>query len=384
MEQTPTRRRRSTSTSSGGRRQQPQTRRSTPPPKKRRRRRSLGWTLYGILVVISALIVGVYAAGHFFIKPPPIEGTEGNVSTSPVVDESTQEPQDPNALIRKEGVYNFLLLGKDVDSSNTDSIIVVSYDTVNQKIGMVSIPRDTAVNRTWSNIPKINSAFHSKKAGPDVLKQEIQNTFGIPIDYYIHVDLKGFVALVDELGGVDIEVPLDMNYDDPYQDLHIHLNAGMQHLDGQQAMGAVRYRHDNTDSPNYWDNQWYSDVQRGEFQRQVLVELAKKVISWNSIPKVTSFLELFNTYIQTDLSMQDMLYFATKAMEVDVFTAITQGNLEGRGEGVVNGVKYCFVYEAEDILPTINSLLNPYTRDLTADDLDLPVPEYFWNGGVID
>lgn len=384
MEQTPTRRRRSTSTPSGGRRQQPQTRRSTPPPKKRRRRRSLGWTLYGILVVISALIVGVYAAGHFFIKAPPIEGTGGDVSTVPVVDQSTQEPQDPNALIRKEGVYNFLLLGKDVDSSNTDSIIVVSYDTVNQKIGMVSIPRDTAVNRTWSNIPKINSAFHSKKAGPDVLKQEIQNTFGIPIDYYIHVDLKGFVALVDELGGVDIEVPLDMNYDDPYQNLHIHLNAGMQHLDGQQAMGAVRYRHDNTDSPNYWNNQWYSDVQRGEFQRQVLVELAKKVISWNSITKVTSFLELFNTYIETDLSMQDMLYFATKAMEVDVSTAITQGNLEGRGEGVVNGVKYCFVYEAEDILPTINSLLNPYTRDLTADDLDLPVPEYFWNGGVID
>ena len=149
-------------------------------------------------------------------------------------------------------------------------------------------------------------------------------------------------------------------------------------------MQAVRYRHDNEDSPNYKANQWYSDVQRGEFQRQVLVELAKKVISWNSIPKVTSFLELFNTYVKTDLSMQDMLYFATKAMEVDVSTAITQGNLEGRGEGVVNGYKYCFVYEAEDILPTINPLINPYTRDLTADDLNLPVAEYYCNGVVID
>lgn len=381
MEQTPTRRRRSSSASSGGRRQQPQTRRPAP---KKRKRRSIGWTLYAILVVISAIIVGVYAAGHFFIKAPPIEGTEGDVSKAPVVDESTQEPENPNALIRKEGVYNFLLLGKDVDSSNTDTLIVVSYDTVNQKIGMVSIPRDTAVTREWSSMPKINAAFHSKKAGPEVLKQEIKTTFGIPIDYYVHVNLKGFVALVDELGGVDIEVPLDMNYDDPYQDLHIHLNAGMQHLNGQQTMQAVRYRHDNSDSPNYQANQWYSDVQRGEFQRQVLIELAKKVISWNSIPKVTSFLDLFNTYIETDLSMQDMLYFATKAMEVDVSTAIQQGNLEGRGEGVVNGYKYCFVYEAEDILPTINSLINPYTRDLTADDLNLPVPEYYWNGGIID
>ena len=381
MEQTPTRRRRSSSASSGGRRQQPQPRRAAP---KKRKRRSIGWTLYGILVVISAIIVGVYAAGHFFIKAPPIEGTEGDISTAPVVDDGSQEPEDPNALIRKEGVYNFLLLGKDVDSSNTDTLIVVSYDTVNQKIGMVSIPRDTAVAREWSSMPKINAAFHNSKAGPEVLKEEIKNTFGIPIDYYVHVDLKGFVALVDELGGVDIEVPLDMNYDDPYQDLHIHLNAGMQHLNGQQTMQAVRYRHDNEDSPNYKANQWYSDVQRGEFQRQVLVELAKKVISWNSIPKVTSFLELFNTYVKTDLSMQDMLYFATKAMEVDVSTAITQGNLEGRGEGVVNGYKYCFVYEAEDILPTINSLINPYTRDLRADDLNLPVAEYYWNGVVID
>ena len=378
MHQTPTRRR---SASSGGRRQQPPARR-TPPPRKRKRR-SIGWTLYGFLVVISALIVGVYAAGHFFIQAPDIEGTQEDL-TAPTMEDGSQPSGDPNALVRRDGVYNFLLLGKDVDSSNTDAIIVVRYDTENQTIGMVSIPRDTAVNREWSSLPKINAAFHSKKAGPEVLKEEIKNTFGIPIDYYIHVDLQGFIALVDELDGVDIEVPLDMNYDDPYQDLHIHLEAGMQHLNGLEAMGAVRYRHDNEDSPNFKANQRYSDVQRGQFQRQVLVELAKKVISWQSIPKVTSFLELFNTYIDTDLSMQDMLYFATKAMGVDVSSAIEQGNLDGRGEGVVNGYKYCFVYEAEDILPTINALINPYTRDLTEDDLDLPVPEYFWNGVVID
>ena len=65
-------------------------------------------------------------------------------------------------------------------------------------------------------------------------------------------------------------------------------------------------------------------------------------------------------------------------------TAITQATWMAGAEGVVNGYKYCSVYEAEDILPTINSLINPYTRDLTADDLNLPVPEYYWNGGIID
>lgn len=358
------------------------TRRQYKPPKNKHSK--IFWILYTILVVLSALIVGVYIAGHFFIQAPKIKGPQVDLSTAPALDGSDEESTDPNALIRRDGVYNFLLLGKDVDSSNTDTIIVVSYDTVNQNIGMVSIPRDTAVKRDWSSMPKINATFHSKKAGPEVLKQEIKNTFGIPIDYYIHVDLEGFIALVDELGGVDIEVPLEMNYDDPYQNLHIHLKSGMQHLDGQQAMEAVRYRHDNKGSPNYKANQWYSDVQRGQFQRQMLVELAEKVISWKSISKVTAFLEIFNTYIDTDLSMQDMLYFATKALAVDMSTAIQQANLEGRGEGVVNGYKYCFVYKAEDILPTINALVNPYTRDLTADNLDLPVAEYYWNGVVID
>lgn len=374
MEQTPTRRRRSSSASSGGRRQQPQNRRPAP---KKRKRRSIGWTLYAILVVISAIIVGVYAAGHFFIKAPPIEGTEGDISTPPVVDESTQEPEDPNALIRKEGVYNFLLLGKDVDSSNTDTLIVVSYDTVNQKIGMVSIPRDTAVTREWSSMPKINAAFHSKKAGPEVLKEEIKNTFGIPIDYYIHVDLQGFIALVDELDGVDIEVPLDMNYDDPYQDLHIHYTKGQHHLNGQQAMEVVRFRHNN-------DGSGYTDVGRAEMQRQVLVALAKKVVSWNSLTKVQEFVEIFQEYVKTDLSTTDMLYFASQAVGVDLDTGITQGTLKGRGEGVVRGYKYCFVFQAEDILPTLNELVNPYDQPLTEEDLDLPQAEYYWNGTVID
>ena len=202
--------------------------------------------------------------------------------------------------------------------------------------------------------------------------EEIQNTFGIPVDYYVHVDLKGFIALVDELDGVDIEIPLDMNYDDPYQNLHIHFSAGYQHLDGQETMEAVRYRHDNKSSPNYRSNQWYTDLQRGEFQREVLMALAKKVVSWNSIPKVTSFVDIFNSYVDTNLPLDDMLYFAEEALKLDLSSAVQQSSLTGRGDGVVRGYQWCYVYEAEDILPTLNSLLNPYTRDLRADDLDLP------------
>ena len=333
--------------------------------------------LYGILVALSAVIVGVYAVWNLTVRPPEIPqepdpappAGSGSQAAEPV------EQEQPAGRQRREDVYNFVLLGRDRESANTDTIIVVSYDVANQKVGMISIPRDTAVNRDWRKDPKINGAYAG--AGVDVLKEEIEHTFGIPIDYYIYVDLKGFVALVDELEGVDVYIPEEMNYDDPYQDLHIHYTKGQHHLNGQQAMEVVRFRHNN-------DGSGYTDVGRAEMQRQVLVALAKKVVSWNSLTKVQEFVEIFQEYVKTDLSTTDMLYFASQAVGVDLDTGITQGTLKGRGEGVVRGYKYCFVFQAEDILPTLNELVNPYDQPLTEEDLDLPQAEYYWNGTVID
>ena len=331
-------------------------------------------------MICSAIVVGLYIAHELLVQPPTIPQSETTAPDTGDTALPVADSEDPNALVRRDGVYNFVLLGKDVDSSNTDTIILVSFDTVQGKIGMISIPRDTAVNRTWTKqSPKLNYAYHN--GGADVLMEEIQQLFGVPVDYYIHVDLKGFIALVDELGGVDIEIPLDMNYDDPVQGLHIHFSAGYQHLDGQETMEAVRYRHDNKSSPNYKANQWYTDVQRGEFQREVLITLAQKVVSWNSLTKVTSFLDIFNSYVETNLSLTDMAYFAEQAMKLDLSTAVQQGSLTGRGDGVLKGYKWGsswnYFYEAEDILPTLNALVNPYTRDLTEDDLNLPVADRY-------
>ena len=318
------------------------------------------------------MIVAIYVGWTMTIKPPPIQTPDptpvingGQEDGSGDTDIST--PQGPQ---RRELVYNFVLLGKDVDSGNTDSIIVVSFDIPNRKVGMISIPRDTAVERTWRKNPKINGAFYG--AGPDVLKEEIEHTFGIPIDYYVLVDLEGFIALVDELGGVELDIPLDMNYDDPYQNLHIHFTKGVHKVDGQGAMEAVRYRHDNEDSPNYRANQWYSDVQRGEMQRQLLTQLAKKVVSWNSVTRVTEFIKIFQTYVKTDLELEEMIYFATQALQVDPSTGIRQDTLKGDGTKTYKGFSYCFLYQAEDILPTLNELVNPYDTPLTEADLHLP------------
>ena len=332
----------------------------------------VGFVLYILLVIVSAIIVGGYLAFNLLVKPPeipeqPVTPPAPAISTPEAPTDSSQPaeedpiPENP-VPVRREGVYTFALLGSDKSSGNTDTIILVTYDTVEQKVGMISIPRDTAVKRTWAKYPKINYAYSDS---PDTLKREIENTFGIPVDYYIRINLSGFIALVDKLGGVDVYIPENMNYDDPYQNLHIHYTKGQWHLNGQQAMEVARFRDNN-------DGTGYTDEGRAAMQRQMLVNLAKKVLSWNSLPKVLDFVEIFNTYVKTDLSTADMAWFATKALGVDLNTGLQQGSLKGRSDSYYKGYGWCYTFKAEDILPTLNELVNPYNMDLTAEDLDLP------------
>lgn len=341
----------------------------------------VGITIYKILVILSALIVGAYLIWKLMVPEPEIDTkdpaqssqSQGDLSSLSSLD-APDLNSDSGHAVRRKGVYTFVLLGKDRESGNTDTIILVTYDTKQQKVGMVSVPRDTIVHRTWSKNPKINGAYALQ--GPDTLKQELEQTFGIPIDYYIWINLKGFVALVDYLKGVDVYIPENMNYDDPYQDLHIHYTAGQHHLNGQQAMEVIRFRHNN-DSDG---GGGYNDDGRTNMQRQVLVALAKKVLSWNSLTKIQGFLDIFQTYVKTDLTTQEMLYFASQAVGLDLDNDLHQGKLEGRGDGIYRGWKWCYVFKPEDILPTLNECLNPHDRDLTAEDLDLIVPDrYYFN-----
>ena len=139
---------------------------------------------------------------------------------------------------------NFLICGIDKTNLLTDVIMVVGFDNTTGQINILQIPRDTYAGK---DIPshKYNAIYgHPPKgvSGLDYLKAHIQRDFGITINYYGAITTDGLDMLVDSVGGVDLYVPVNMNYDDRAQNLHIHLKKGYQHLDGNKAEQFVRER----------------------------------------------------------------------------------------------------------------------------------------------
>ena len=351
------------------------------PRPRRSRAAAIGFGFYKALVVVSALIVAAYIGLQMMSKAPeqkpPVDNTPNTALPAGDVGGGEAGGEDPDALVRRDGVYNIFLAATDVEGFRTDTMMVLSYDTVEQKVGVVSIPRDTIVEREAGKNPHL--VYGS--GGVEQRIEEVSNMLGIPIDGYVKVDISGFIALVDYLGGVDFYVPVDMNYDDPVQNLHIHYQEGLQHLDGQQAMEVARYRHDN-DNPDGTPgpNQDYTDVGRTKTQQGILVALAKKVLAWDNLTKLNGFVEIFNQYVETDLTLSNMLFFAQKALDLDVNGGVETTTLEGRGDAIYRGSLWCFELDEEKTVETVNRLINPYTRDLTAEDMNLiPADSYYYN-----
>ena len=334
----------------------------------RRKRRQSGAVrvtaaLYRFVVVLSALIVTGYAAWHIFIQPPSVEPPDVSQTEQQREDSSTQTPPE-EGLNRKDLCYTFLLLGTDDGNGNADTLMVGTYDVQAQKISVVSVPRDTIVDRDWSRYPKINGAYGGG-GGVDRVRRELSGMLGIPIDFYIKVDIRAFVELVNEVGGVDFDVPVDMNYDDPAQNLSIHYKKGMQHLNGQQALEVVRFRHNN-------DMSGYSDVGRTQTQQKLLTAVVRKLLSWNSVTRLKAFAEIFFEYVDTDLKWDDMAWFAAQVISLNPDTGVTTKTLTGRGDAKYNGYTWCYELDAEQTLADINAMLNPYTTPITEDMVNIP------------
>lgn len=321
--------------------------------------------LYIFLVVISAVIVAVYIGAKVMIKPPEQSGLtppnqQGGNTPPGNGGVSTVDPDvTPAGLEREKGVYTIFLAATDKAGTLTDVMMVMRYDTNAQTVGVISIPRDTLVARQKGNPHLVYGG-----GGVEQRIKDVSDMLGVPIDCYVKVNIKGFIRLVDYLEGIDFYIPCNMNYDDPEQDLSIHYTEGTRHLNGQQAMEVARFRKNN-------DGSGYSDVGRTQTQQKLLVALAKKVLSWNSLTRINGFVEIFNDNVDTDLSLNEMLYFASQAVNLDPSTGVETATLPGRGDGVYRGYRYCYELDPEETLELVNRLINPYSQDLTLDDMNL-------------
>ncbi|MCA0314757.1 MAG: LCP family protein [Candidatus Melainabacteria bacterium] len=186
---------------------------------------------------------------------------------------------------------------KDAFTGRSDTIMVGRLDPLANTLRVISIPRDTLVDIPGNGTQKINAA--NAIGGPDLAKATISNFLDTPIEHYVVLNVHGLVDLVNELGGITVEVPKRMQYMDWTAKLKIDLEPGVHTLTGNQAMGFVRFRHDALGD--------IGRVQRQEIFLRAVLDKALKPESWKHIPKL---IEIAQNYISTDLSAQEILEMA--------------------------------------------------------------------------
>ena len=225
-----------------------------------------------------------------------------------------------------------LLLGVSTDTSAvlTDTIMVASYNPKKQTASLLSIPRDTFIGRnenTAGGFDKINAVY---QLGEEKILAAVNRLTGLDIKYYVVVDTQALIKLVDEIGGVEFNVPIDMDYDDSSQDLHIHLKAGLQKLNGEQAENLVRFRHNNngTSYPKeYGDN----DTGRMRTQREFLNQLVKQTVKIENIVKIREILDIAYKYIDTNIALSVLKDYLPYAVDFSTENLQT-GTIPGANE----------------------------------------------------
>lgn len=265
-----------------------------------------------LLILLIALVsYGCYFAYQYYRHASKMEGK----SYDPL--SATALGIDPEKL-KSVGRLNILLLGEsgyEDDYKLTDSIMVVSYNPQTQQASMLSIPRDTYVGKKNKNSAepnylasyKMNVVYRNGTKIPETLEC-VSDLTGLNLENYILVDTDAIIEIVDAIGGVKFNVPIDMNYDDLNQNLHIHLKAGEQIIDGAKAEQLLRFRH-NQDMTTYPEEYGDNDTGRMRTQREFLQETAKQLLKIENAPKVLNLLNIVFNNVKTNLEMETLKYY---------------------------------------------------------------------------
>lgn len=335
------------------------------------KKRKLSGTQLGVIILIASilalvgLVIGIY---KIMVKPPDVANppgqTEGKPNTNKVTvindagEEEEVEYDVPGS--HKPGYYNILIVGTDGDGTRTDTIMIARMDTNDHTVALMSVPRDTLINASYS-VPKINSVYGMNGKGEKgiaALRKQLTAILGFDVDGYVMIDLQAFMETVELIGGVTFNVPQRMYYNDPTQDLYIDLQKGEQTLNGKQAMGLVRFR-------SYAEG----DIKRTEVQQNFMKALAKQCLTFGNITKIKPMIDIFIEYVDTDLTLGNMVYFAQELLNCD-FENMKTYTLPGRGGVMINGGDHYALYPSQ-VLEIVNESFNPYDTDIPLSNLHI-------------
>ncbi len=300
-------------------------------PQKKKKHRLKKWFVFILLMIIIVPLLFVGFTYFYSACPNDAEGHRENVST-------------------------VLIAGLDESGLRTDTLMLLCADRDEGTINLMSIPRDTKVNSSYYP-QKINLAYHANGAGDEGmywLMDYVRRCVGFKPDGYILLDLDCLIELVDLFGGVEFNVPCRMQYADPSQDLYIDLEPGVQTLNGEEAMGLVRFR----------SGYAMADLERINVQRDFVMAAMDQWMSLGNIAKAFDALDILEKYSRTDLSNRNLLWFAWSALicGTDDMTMTTiPYYLSG---------EYVCIDSDEEYLDFINQYFNPYEEDITFGDLN--------------
>ena len=261
--------------------------------------------IFLILFVIFTTVIGT---GMYFYLEPEVEQK---------IEEKEEEDTFENLDVSNyKDRVNILLLGvdtltteKDQRGTRSDTIMILSVDPVTSTGFILSIPRDSYVRISGTNdYTKITHA-HSY-GGSDLAIATVKDFIDLPIHHYVKVDYQALFKTVDDLGGVEFDVPQDMYYVDKRSEppLYIDLKKGVQILDGEKAMQLIRFRKGYADQ----------DFGRVRVQQDFIKAVLKKAYSPASIPKIPKFIETMYSYVETDMSLTNMISLMRLGMNIDL------------------------------------------------------------------
>lgn len=328
-------------------------------------------------VVVLALLASVAAAAVVFIRPPQ------HVNDPTIKDTENGDKINVDSLLnsgtRIDDVVTFVIGAVDEDETRTDALMVATMDTNKKTISVMNIPRDTMCNNSATGASrKINAAY--AMGGIEQTKREIERLMGFRPDYYVIVNFDGIAAIVDAIGGVDYEIPFRMQYDDPSQNLHIDLNAGMQNLNGEQVVQFLRWRHNNDYSVQYPNG----DEGRVATQQAFLKELASQVFTISNITNIPKIADAVFKNVKTDLTAGNLLWMGMQAMQINndnikFFTLPGYGAMSTAGSSTAFSFFFPYYQETLDL---VNQYFNPYEEDITT--LDMVSGPESYSGGSVD